>query len=205
MGSEADCVVKFKNRRFRGKALLETSELIFRAADGTLRLRIAFSTITSVTAANSVLQVRSAGDVALFELGDLAEKWRDKILHPKSRLEKLGVKAGAMVSVLGSFDPEFLTEIESCTKNICKGKVAKDSDWIFFAADSLGRLARLATVAKKLKGSAGLWVVYPKVQRDITENHVLAAGRKSGLKDIKVVGFSSTLTALKFVVPLDRR
>jgi hypothetical protein len=33
----------------------------------------------------------------------------------------------------------------------------------------------------------------------------LAAGRKCGLKDVKVVGFSSTHTALKFVIPLSKR
>jgi hypothetical protein len=56
-----------------------------------------------------------------------------------------------------------------------------------------------------LKGAAALWIVYPKGQKDITENDVLAAGRKAGLKDVKVVGFSPTHTALKFVIPVARR
>jgi len=34
---------------------------------------------------------------------------------------------------------------------------------------------------------------------------VLSAGRKAGLKDVKVVGFSATNTALKFVIPLSKR
>jgi len=34
---------------------------------------------------------------------------------------------------------------------------------------------------------------------------VIAAGRESGLKDVKVVGFSPTHTALKFVIPLEKR
>jgi hypothetical protein len=50
-----------------------------------------------------------------------------------------------------------------------------------------------------------LWIVYPKGQKSITENDVIAAGRKTGLKDVKVVGFSATHTALKFVIPLDTR
>ena len=33
----------------------------------------------------------------------------------------------------------------------------------------------------------------------------LAAGRKAGLKDVKVVGFSPTHTALKFVIPVENR
>ena len=56
-----------------------------------------------------------------------------------------------------------------------------------------------------MKGAAALWIVYPKGQKQITENDVLGAGRKIGLKDVKVVGFSSTRTALKFVIPLAER
>ena len=56
-----------------------------------------------------------------------------------------------------------------------------------------------------MRGAAALWIVYPKGQKHITENDVLAAGRKVGLKDVKVVGFSATHTALKFVIPLDKR
>jgi hypothetical protein len=50
-----------------------------------------------------------------------------------------------------------------------------------------------------------LWVVYAKGKKEITENDVLSRGRKAGLKDIKVVGFSSTHTALKFVRPVEKR
>jgi len=60
-----------------------------------------------------------------------------------------------------------------------------------------------ATVGRK--GAAALWIVYPKGPKDITENDVLAAGRKAGLKDVKVAGFSPTHTALKFVIPAARR
>ena len=86
-----------------------------------------------------------------------------------------------------------------------KDKVAADSDTIFFAADSLKELSSVAKIAKSLKGATALWIVYPKGQKTITENDVIAAGRKTGLKDVKVVGFSATHTALKFVLPLAKR
>jgi hypothetical protein len=56
-----------------------------------------------------------------------------------------------------------------------------------------------------MRGAAAMWVVYPKGRQQITEGDVLAAGRAAGLKDVKVVGFSATHTALKFVIPLTRR
>ena len=66
-------------------------------------------------------------------------------------------------------------------------------------------LSALSKLVKSMQGAAALWIVYPKGQKHITENDVLAAGRKSGLKDVKVVGFSPTHTALKFVIPLSKR
>lgn len=205
MGSTAPCTITVGKQRSRGSASLESSELIFRAADGALRLKIALSAIASVKAADGLLHVQRPQGLAVFELGSVAEKWRDKILHPKSRFDKLGVKPGSVVSLLGNFEPEFVKDIESCTKHVSKEKAAADADWIFFAADSLKRLAQLRKVAKSLTGSTALWIVYPKGRKDITENDVLGAGRNCGLRDVKVVGFSPTHTALKFVVPISRR
>jgi hypothetical protein len=202
MGSEANCKVRFGKQESEGKALLETSEILFR---GEFRLKIPLSTIKSVKAGGGELRVQTAEGLAVFHLGPAAEKWCDKILHPKSRIEKLGVKAGAKVSLLGQFDAEFLRELGSLTKSVSKSNVSPDSEWIFFAADAKDDLARLSKISKSMKGAAALWIVYPKGQKQITENDVLAAGRKTGLKDVKVVGFSATHTSLKFVVPLEMR
>jgi hypothetical protein len=210
MGHQANCGITFGKRRAKGKALLETSELVFHAADGTFRLKIAFSSITAAKAVDGELRLQTADGLAAFELGAAAEKWREKILHPKTRLEKLGVKTDASVSLVGDFAAEFLAELRSCTKNVVKDKVVKDqvpasSEWVFFAVPSSKELAQVPKLASRLQGSAALWIVYPKGQKTITENEVLAAGRKAGLKDVKVVGFSPTHTALKFVIPRDRR
>jgi hypothetical protein len=202
MGSEANCKVRVGKQESEGKALLETNEILFR---GEFRLKIPFSTIKSVKAAGGELRVHMAEGLAVFQLGPAAEKWRDKILHPKSRIEKLGVKPGAKVSLLGEFDPEFLTELGKITKSVNSRKIASNSEWIFFAADAKDDLARLSKISKSIEGAVALWIVYPKGQKQITENDVLAAGRKVGLKDLKVVGFSATRTALKFVIPRAER
>ena len=202
MGNEVTCRVRFGNQESEGKALLETSEILFR---GDFRLKIPFSTIKSVKAANGELRVETPEGLAVFQLSDAAEKWRDKILYPKSRLEKLGVKPGAKVSLFGDFEAEFLREVSGLTKSLIKSKVTSDSESIFFAADSREGLAALSKISKSMQGATALWIVYPKGQKHITENDVLSAGRKCGLKDVKVVGFSSLRTALKFVIPLSQR
>jgi hypothetical protein len=202
VGNEANCKVQFGKQQSEGKALLETSEILFR---GDFRLKIPFSTIQSTKVVDGELRLQTVQGAVVFGLGPAAEKWRDKILHPKSRIEKLGVKPEARVSLLGDFDAEFLGELGKLAKSVSKGKVAARSEWIFFAADSKEDLGAVPKISKSMKGAAALWIVYPKGQKHITENDVLAAGRKCGLKDVKVVAFSSTHTALKFVIPLSGR
>jgi hypothetical protein len=205
VGNEANCVARFGKQKARGKALLETSELVFRSEDGAMRLKFTFAEIKSAAVDDGELRLEVPEGAAIFELGANAAKWCEKILHPKTRLEKLGIKPNAAVSLIGNFAADFLAELRSQTKNVSSGKVAADAEWIFFAADSSKDLSQIAKLAKSLKGAAALWIVYPKGQKQITENDVLAAGRKSGLKDVKVVGFSPTHTALKFVIPVEKR
>ena len=199
MGNEARCTVRFGKQESEGKALLETSGVLFR---GDFRLKIPFSSIKSAKSVDGELRVQTPEGIVIFELGDAAAKWCDKILNPKSRVEKLGVKPGAKVSLLGSFDDGFLRELREMDSVITVGKAAEDAEWIFFAVDLKKHLAQVSKLAKSLKGAAALWIVYPKGRKSITENEVLAAGRKAGLKDVKVVGFSATHTALKFVIPV---
>src|SRR5438132_7687243 len=108
MGNEATCKVHFDRKQSEGKALLETSEILFR---GDFRLKIPFSAIKSAKAVDGELRLQTADGLASFHLGVDAPKWCDKILHPKSRIEKLGVKPGAKVSLLGGFDADFVAEI----------------------------------------------------------------------------------------------
>jgi hypothetical protein len=206
MGNEATCTAHFGKKKMTGTALLETAELFFRPADGSPRLKIPFSAIKSAATENGRLHLQTADGPAIFELGAAADKWCHKILHPKTRAEKLGVKTGTNVSVIGEFDEEFTNELRSLTKNIHAGKIAPDSDLIFLSVDSTKALASaISKTAKTIKGTIALWIVYPKGKKEITENDVLSTGRKSGLKDVKVVGFSPTHTALKFVLPLNKR
>lgn len=202
MGNELHCTARFGKQSSAGKALLETSELLFR---GEFRLKIPFKAIKNVKAVDGELLIDFPEGKASFVIGPQAEKWAQKILHPKSRIEKLGIKPGGKVSTIGEVDTDFLRELKQLTDAVTAGKISADSDCVFFAADSQKELPQVARLAKFLKGAMALWIVYPKGQKTITEIDVLGAGRKAGLKDVRVVGFSPTHTALKFVIPLDKR
>jgi hypothetical protein len=203
MGNELKGAVRAGKERHEGRILLETSELIFRGTD--YRLKIAFDEMRDVKAENRELIVETKDGVNVFEVGAHAEKWRNKILHPKSRAEKLGVKAGTRVRLLGEFEADFVREVRAAKAQLIQTANSADVANTFFALGSKSALAALGKYAKKMKGAEALWIVYRKGKKELTEIEVLGAGRKAGLKDVKVVGFSSTHTALKFVIPVEKR
>jgi hypothetical protein len=88
-----------------------------------------------VAVKDGTLCLYGPGGELRLKLGENAATWSQKILHPKSRAEKLGLKAGCQVAVVNLSD-------------------------------------------------------------------VILARRTAGLKDVKLVSFSPTETALKFVRPL---
>ncbi len=200
MGAEIKCRVRFEKQSGEGRALLETSEIIFR---GDFRLKIPFADITAAKAVNGELRVRFAEGEAIFEIGAAAEKWAEKILHPKSVIEKIGVKAEAKAVVLGVKDADFLKKLRAVAD--CSEKLGRGGELVFFGAESAAELKRVEGLAKRLAPAAALWIIYPKGRKEITEVGVIHAGRAAGLEDVKVVGFSATHTALKFVIPVAER
>jgi hypothetical protein len=191
MGQEIECRMRFGKRSLAGKAYLETDYLLFR---GEERVKLAFQDLTSVKGADGVLRLEFAGGPAELELGKAAEKWAEKILHPPSRLDKLGVKAGSTARVVGGFDADFVEELSRSGAVVTDGA----AEIVFFAAAKSSDLARV----KKLAGAGdALWVIYPKGVTAIREVEVIEAGRAAGLKDVKVARFSATHTGLKFVAP----
>jgi hypothetical protein len=202
MGREIECRAKSGGKWFQGKALLETNEIIFR---GDLRLKVPFASLESVTALDGELHLKWPGNTAVFEVGDEAEIWAHKILHPKSTAEKLGLTPGLKISVLRMPEDGFVRDARDNAAAFSSNKPLPDSDMIFVGATVTADLPGLKRLAPSLASNGALWVVYPKGRKEITELQVLNAGRETGLVDIKVVSFSATHTALKFVRPKNKR
>jgi hypothetical protein len=201
MGNEAVCKLRHAGKSYSGKALLETSELLFR---GETRLKISFAGISALQARDGELHVRTKEGLSVFELGERAEKWREKIANPKTLLDKLGVKNGERVSLTGEFAADFLVGLKK-QGAVLQPKAAEGASWYFLAAKSRQDLRQVKSLTGALEGSAALWIVYPKGQTSITEADVRSAGLRAGLTDIKVASFSATHTALKFVIPKAKR
>src|SRR5215813_14684371 len=130
MGDEVKCGARINRRKDDGKALLETNELVFRGAE--CRVKIVFSDIKSVTAADGELRIKTKDGAFAFAVGSAAEKWRRKILHPKTRVEKLGVKAGMRLTVLGDAEGAFAKELKQSKAEIRNGSAEASAELVFW-------------------------------------------------------------------------
>ena len=202
MGAEAKCTAIISGKKAVGKALLETDELIFRGEE--LRLTIPYKSVSSIDAKDGVLHIAWLTGVASFELGPSAVKWADRIRNPPSRIDKLDVKPGQFVLFVGVRDATLREEIETRGATVI-ARGTEPVDAIFIAANQRADLDRLDTVQKFLKRDGAIWVIRPKGSPNISENDVIAAGRRAELVDVKVVRYSDTHTAEKFVKPVGKR
>lgn len=198
MGQEVRCAVEYNGRCGEGKAYLETDALLFR---GEFRLSIPLRNVEAVQAQGGDLVVVSPDGTAVFSLGSQAERWAERIRNPKSLHDKLGVPAGARVAVIGVADEAFWVGLRARTQNIVDGPPEDQMNLIFVGAEDAQALKQVSFLREHLAPDGTLWVIRPRGSKAITERAVMAAGRAAGLVDVKVVRFSDTHTAEKFVIP----
>ena len=203
MGAEATITARVKGKVTRGHALLETNEVIFRAAGARAAVKLDAATRAAAKVKGGWLEL---GDALALELGaDVAAKWLEKIRNPKSVLDKLGVKPGQTATLLGAHDEAFVASLEKKGLNVTR-KLAPGAALIFLAVESQKALGQLPAVRGALAPDGALWLIRPKGKgAAVGENETRSASRAAGLVDVKVVGFSDTHSAEKYVVPLAKR
>ena len=192
MGKDAQVRARFAEGEDAGRLQYEAPKLLFR---GTERRVFEGEALKGVRA--------EAGDLVLadgsrFALGDkTAASWADAIANPKSRLDKLGVKPGMRVAVLRVADDALAGELAA--RDAAPVTDLADLDLLFYAADSAAELDRIPALIPALADTGALWIVSRKGKAAALKDvEVMAAAKAHGLVDSKVVGFSDTLTALRF-------
>jgi hypothetical protein len=204
VGLESTCTLRVGRTRHSGQALLEADHLLFRGED--YRIKIPFATISKLEASSDALSVTHASGVAVFELGAASVKWAEKIRNPRSLIDKLGVKAGMRVAVLGVDDADFLDLVRSRTEDVSTKSAKADTDLIFLGAESTKELSVLPSLKTKLVSNGAIWVVHRKGKAaTLKDVEVFAAAKAAGLVDNKVASFSATHTAEKLVIPVELR
>jgi len=136
-------------------------------------------------------------------VGKIGPDGRD-VPSTRPLLDKLGVKAGMKVSVLGLDDAAFGKQLEVRGADVSL-RARKGSDLIFLYVDGRAGLPRLLEVRRALQHNGAIWVLWPKGRKELREDDIRAFGPEAGLVDVKVVAFSPALSALKMVIPLGQR
>jgi hypothetical protein len=173
-----------------------------------LRLSIPLKQVSEAVAKDGRLTIKWGDDQIVIRVGDKAARLADKILHPPSLLDKLGIKAGHTVSTIGLDDKPFVRDLRKRTESVFTDSVESDSDVVIFHATSKADLRRLKTLKKSLKRDGAIWMVWRKGLKgpqDLKEMDVISAARTSGLVDVKIASFSDELTSMKLVIPKAKR
>jgi hypothetical protein len=119
-------------------------------------------------------------------------------------MEKLGVKPGSRVTVLGIDEPAFLDELKTAGADVST-RVRAQSDIILVRMSSKDDLPRLVALRQSIQPAGMIWVVWPKGRKEFREDDVRDYGPRAELVDVKVMAFSETLSGLKMVIPLSKR
>ena len=123
----------------------------------------------------------------------------------RSRLDKLGVKDGMRVAILGVDDALIRRELAERTDDVSEGRAKKDTALILFGVESVKGLARLAALAKTIRRDGCIWAVWTKGRKEFREDDIRAWALAHDLVDVKVMAFSETLSGLKLVIPVAKR
>lgn len=196
-------MVTFKGKKSTARVRLETNVLQIRAAD--FKLDVPFNRMKKVASRHGSLLIDHGGGRLSLALGKSAVKWAEKILHPPSRLTKIGVRAEWHAAILGPIDNSFVAELRSAIASLSLGRTVKGADAIFVGVAHPSDFERVATAKSAIKEDGAVWLIRPKGSAAVTEGEVMAAGRSAGLVDVKVVALSPTHSALKFVIPVKDR
>jgi hypothetical protein len=202
MGLEATCQARMDGRASEGTCRLEETDLVFR---GAFRFKVALADLRKVEARKGALHLEWPEGRVVLDLGDQAEKWAEKIRNPPSLLDKLGVKPGLRVSVVGIEEKEFLDQVSARVDDLTRGRARAGSDLVFVAMTETADLPRLTKLREAIKPGGAIWVVWPKGRKEFREDDVRAYGPTAGLVDVKVARFSETLSALKMMIPRSQR
>jgi hypothetical protein len=202
MGLESSSEARTGHQRSKGKAQLESDALIFR---GDFRVKVPLAAIRDASAKNGVLTVKHADGTLALELGTGAAKWADRIKNPKSVMDKLGVKNGQRVVILGVADAQLAKDLAARGAKVSAGRMKPGADVVFLGVERASTLSRLMALERSIARNGAIWVLWPKGRADLNEDAVRGAALRAGLVDVKVVRYSDTHGALKLVIPLKRR
>jgi hypothetical protein len=202
VGRDVTCRARIDGVAVEVRALLETDEVVLR---GEHRRRIAFSAMEDVSSADGWLRIVHPDGTLELALGGQADAWCQRIQHPPSLLDKMGLRRGQKVAVVQVPEDGFVDLVAGCTEAPVLRRPGSACDMVVVGVATAADLGRLERLKAAIVPDGAIWVVHPKGRKDLRDVDVIAAGRAAGLVDNKVTRFSDTHSALRFVIPRAQR
>jgi hypothetical protein len=209
MGYETKCRVRVddhsgKIRDADATVLLETDDLIVR---GEARVRIPRASIQRVASRAGVVTITSPTAIVCMTLDDKsAATWHKKLEEPPKRLiDKLDVKPGAKVWLVGVVDERLVEQVHERTSNAVRGRSASNCDVAFVGVESIAQLGRIERALDAINERGAIWVVHPKGTGGVADTTIFGKAKTLGLAYTKVARVSDTHTAEKLVRPASSR
>ena len=127
---------------------------------------------------------------------------RDDTYSHRPLLDKLGVRPGHRVSVIGTFKRAFIDDLRDRGANVSV-KLRPESDLIFYWTGSPGDFDRLPELRAAIKPNGAIWLVRLK-GKDATlkDTDLIDAGLSARMVDNKIASFSDTESAMRLVIRL---
>lgn len=166
MGLESRAKAKLGARRVLqdGTLFLEGQEIFFRPdvpeGQRVKRLRIPVAETTRLEASGRELVVEHKSETMRFTI-DHPERWVAKIRTPKSRVDKLGIRAGTVVYIHNLKDGALDDEL-SATLAVKKKTLGPEVDVVLYGAETESDLEDLRSIAEATKDTVALWVLWTK-------------------------------------------
>jgi hypothetical protein len=208
MGYEIKCRVRVDDRSGRVReadatVLIETDDVIVR---GEARVRIPRASIERVTSRGGGVTFTAPGATVSLTLGNAAETWRKRLEEaPKRLIDKLDVKPGAKVWLLGAQDPTLESQLAERTTQVVRGVRASACSVAFVGVESTAELDRIDRALAAIEPAGSIWVVHRKGASGVADTAIFARARELGLTYTKVARVSDTHTAEKLVRPVASR
>ena len=121
----------------------------------------------------------------------------------KPLVQKLGIKAGSTIAILGA-PRGYARTLGKLPQVRRRASAAGPLDFVqFFTAEKRELERRFAVLARALAPAGMLWISWPKqasgLATDLTEDVIRAIGLAHGLVDVKVAAVDEVWSGLKFV------
>jgi hypothetical protein len=193
MGRELQCNVKLGKQQGLATAHLDSTGIQLR---GSIRGVWLHAQLNAIEVRNDSLTASTPDGLLSIALGNVeAEKWRHALLNPKSRAEKLGLKAKMRVFVIGAHE-EISAELSSAECVV--SKKIDDAALVFLPVMDSKALNGFDRLPEDADHAQHVWVLREKGRDGVSEKLILDAAAAAGFKPTKTLRWSDTLTADRY-------